>query len=373
MQALEHILVEQQAELVKELEPDVLRVVRDQNGNHVIQKVIELVPRQYIGFIMDAFRGQVSQLAAHTYGCRVVQRLLEHGSEADRRDILEELHAAAQFLITDQYGNYVTQHVIQHGAPEDRAKMIALVTSQLLTLSKHKFASNVVEKCIEHGTPEQRRQMREELTAEGPDGTSPLQTMMKDQYGNYVIRKCPCCFASPSSKCMPRSMLADEALEKLLNQLEGAERESFIAEMRPQFISLKKTSTGRQIAAIDRLMTAAQQQSPSASGAPHSASQPATTAPTGPRAKQQQTQQQSVSASTSQGKPGVVANNVAPSTVESSAPVPPNAAPAGGQEEQKKPGDDGTVEEAVPANTTAAAAATAAEVKSCPEVKVDVA
>jgi mRNA-binding protein PUF3 len=168
----------------------VLRIVKDQNGNHVIQKVIELVPRQYIGFVMDAFRGQVSQLAAHTYGCRVVQRLLEHGSESDRREILAELHACAQFLITDQYGNYVTQHVIQHGAEADRAKMIAIVTSQLLTLSKHKFASNVVEKCIEHGSPEQRRQMREQLTAIGPDGTSPLQLMMKDQYGNYVIRTC---------------------------------------------------------------------------------------------------------------------------------------------------------------------------------------
>jgi mRNA-binding protein PUF3 len=44
--------------------------------------------------------------------------------------------------------------------------------------------------------------------------------------------------------------------EKLLNQLEGDERETLIEEMRPQFTSLKKVSTGRQITAIDRLMTA---------------------------------------------------------------------------------------------------------------------
>jgi mRNA-binding protein PUF3 len=166
-----------------------MRIVKDQNGNHVVQKIIELVPRQYIGFIMDSFRGQVNVLAAHTYGCRVIQRMLEHGSADDKRDILAELHTSATGLITDQYGNYVTQHVIQHGNPEDRSRMINLVTNQLVSLSKHKFASNVVEKCIEYGTPEERKAIREQLTTVGADGSSPLQVMMKDQYGNYVIRK----------------------------------------------------------------------------------------------------------------------------------------------------------------------------------------
>lgn len=184
------MLVEQQAELTKELEPDILRVIRDQNGNHVVQKIIELVPRQYIDFIMNAVRGQSTGLASHTYGCRVIQRLLEHGTESDKMEIMTELHASAQILITDQYGNYVAQHVIQNGKPEDRAKMIDLVMAQLLTLSKHKFASNVVEKCIEYGTAEQRTIVREQLTTVGSDGTSPLQQMMRDQYGNYVIRKC---------------------------------------------------------------------------------------------------------------------------------------------------------------------------------------
>ena len=183
------MLVEQQAELVRELESDVLKIVKDQNGNHVVQKIIELVPRQYIGFIMDCFKGRVNELSSHTYGCRVIQRVLEHGTEADKSLIMDELHGCAQSLITDQYGNYVTQHVIQHGKPDDRSRMIQIVTSQLVTLSKHKFASNVVEKCIEYGTPEERRHIRTELSTVGVDGSSPLQLMMKDQYGNYVIRK----------------------------------------------------------------------------------------------------------------------------------------------------------------------------------------
>lgn len=175
---------------MNELEPEIIKVVRDQNGNHVVQKIIELVPKQYIGFIMEAFRNQCSLLGSHPYGCRVIQRMLEHGTEEEKRDIMAELHASAPVLIVDQYGNYVAQHVIEHGKAEDRSLMIGVVLDNLVALSKHKFASNVVEKCIEFGSIEELRLIRERLIAGATDGTSSLQFMMKDQYGNYVIRKC---------------------------------------------------------------------------------------------------------------------------------------------------------------------------------------
>lgn len=187
--ALEHVLADQQAELVKELQADVLKCVKDQNGNHVIQKAIERCPTEYVQFILDAFRGQVHTLATHPYGCRVIQRMLEYCTPKDQASVLEELFACAQMLIIDQYGNYVVQHVIQHGKPEDQAALIKLVTSQVLTLSKHKFASNVVEKSIVCASTEQRQAIVAQITVLNSDGSSPLQLMMKDQYGNYVIRR----------------------------------------------------------------------------------------------------------------------------------------------------------------------------------------
>ncbi|KAK0389083.1 hypothetical protein NLU13_2659 [Sarocladium strictum] len=229
--ALEHVLVEQQAELTKELESEVLKVIRDQNGNHVIQKIIELVPRQHLDFIMDAVRGQVSALASHAYGCRVIQRMLEHGNEEDKAEIMNELHSSTHLLITDQYGNYVAQHVIQNGKPEDSTRIIELVMNDFLTLSKHKFASNVVEKCIEHGTAAQRLAIREQLTTAGSDGTLPLQQLMRDQYGNYVI-------------------------QKLLGQLQGDEKERFVDQIKDQFPFLKKTGSTRQIQALEKVIEA---------------------------------------------------------------------------------------------------------------------
>lgn len=59
--------------MVKELDGNVMRCVRDQNGNHVIQKCIECVPEDAIHFIVSTFFDQVVTLSTHPYGCRVIQ------------------------------------------------------------------------------------------------------------------------------------------------------------------------------------------------------------------------------------------------------------------------------------------------------------
>jgi hypothetical protein len=72
-QALEVVDVDQQTQLVSELDGHVMRCVRDQNGNHVIQKCIECIPPDRIQFIISAFYNQVVVLSTHPYGCRVIQ------------------------------------------------------------------------------------------------------------------------------------------------------------------------------------------------------------------------------------------------------------------------------------------------------------
>ena len=78
LQAIDHIGYHQIEKLVREIEGNVLKCVKDQNGNHVIQKCIEKVSAPIIQFIVDSFEGQVYSLAIHPYGCRVIQRILEH-------------------------------------------------------------------------------------------------------------------------------------------------------------------------------------------------------------------------------------------------------------------------------------------------------
>ena len=76
----------------------------------------------------------------HPYGCRVIQRILEHCNIDQVSGILEELHQQTDHLVHDQYGNYVVQHVLEHGQPEDKTKIISQLRGKFLVLSQHKFA-----------------------------------------------------------------------------------------------------------------------------------------------------------------------------------------------------------------------------------------
>ncbi|XP_008789554.1 pumilio homolog 4-like [Phoenix dactylifera] len=187
--ALEVVDVDQQTQMVLELDGSIMKCVRDQNGNHVIQKCIECVLQERIQFIVSSFYGHVVALSCHPYGCRVIQRVLEHCDDPKTQSIMmDEILQSVCSLAQDQYGNYVIQHVLQHGKPEERSAIISKLTGQIVKMSQQKFASNVVEKCLAYGSPEERQLLINEMLG-STDENEPLQVMMKDQFGNYVVQK----------------------------------------------------------------------------------------------------------------------------------------------------------------------------------------
>ncbi|KAJ4785341.1 Pumilio [Rhynchospora pubera] len=187
--ALEVVDIDQQTQMVQELDGSIMRCVRDQNGNHVIQKCIECVPQDRIHFIISSFFGHVVDLSMHPYGCRVIQRVLEYCNDPETQStMMTEIMPSVCSLALDQYGNYVIQHVLQHGKPEERSTIIRKLAGQIVKMSQHKFASNVVEKCLTFGTSEERQILIDEILGT-TDENEPLQVMMKDQFGNYVVQK----------------------------------------------------------------------------------------------------------------------------------------------------------------------------------------
>ncbi|XP_040352083.1 pumilio homolog 2 isoform X4 [Herpailurus yagouaroundi] len=224
--ALESISSDQQviSEMVKELDGHVLKCVKDQNGNHVVQKCIECVQPQSLQFIIDAFKGQVFVLSTHPYGCRVIQRILEHCTAEQTLPILEELHQHTEQLVQDQYGNYVIQHVLEHGRPEDKSKIVSEIRGKVLALSQHKFASNVVEKCVTHASRAERALLIDEVCCQNDGAHSALYTMMKDQYANYVV-------------------------QKMIDMAEPAQRKIIMHKIRPHITTLRKYTYGKHILA----------------------------------------------------------------------------------------------------------------------------
>jgi pumilio RNA-binding family len=171
--ALESLDYDDLCELIQEFDSYVLTCIQDQNGNHVMQKCIEVMSlkakdsefiSQRIQFIVDDVLANVKTLCCHPYGCRVLQRMLEHCVESQKTATLDEIQRCHRFLLDDQYGNYVIQHVLQYGRESDRDSLLKIIVeNDLLKLSRQKFASNVVEKLLKYGNSNQRNAIVREM------------------------------------------------------------------------------------------------------------------------------------------------------------------------------------------------------------------
>lgn len=137
---------------------------------------------------------------------------------------MDELHKYIPNLVQDQYGNYVIQHILERGQPSEKSLVVSKIYGQVLPLSKHKFASNVVEKCVAYGSKLDRQNLIEEVITTKPDGTSPLVLMMKDQFANYVV-------------------------QKMLDVVNGDQRDVLVAKIKPHLGSLKKYTYGKHLIA----------------------------------------------------------------------------------------------------------------------------
>ncbi|CAN1167143.1 Pumilio homolog 2 [Linum perenne] len=230
--AIEVVDLDQKIQMVGELEGHVMRCVRDQNGNHVIQKCIECVPEENIQFIVTTFFDQVVTLSTHPYGCRVIQRILEHCLDPKTQSkVMDEIMGSVSMLAQDQYGNYVVQHVLEHGKPHERSTIIKELAGRIVQMSQQKFASNVVEKCLTFSGPDEREILVNEMLGT-TDENEPLQAMMKDQFANYVV-------------------------QKVLETCDDQQRELIMTRIKVHLNALKKYTYGKHIVArVEKLLAA---------------------------------------------------------------------------------------------------------------------
>ena len=136
---------------------------------------------------------------------------------------MDEILREATSLAQDQYGNYVVQHVLQHGGEDERKTILQTLAGQIVLLAQHKFASNVIKKCLTYCGASERQIMIDEMLGK-TDENEPLQAIMKDQFANYVV-------------------------QKLLEVCDDGQRDQLLTRMRVHLGNLKKFTYGKHIVA----------------------------------------------------------------------------------------------------------------------------
>ena len=145
---------EERAALAMEMVGHVWEAVRCPFGNYVVQRFITLLRPRDCQFIIDEILSQgkraSSQLARHRYGCRIMQRLLEHARCEQMNSMVDSLLTEALQLVRHQYGNFVMQRILSHGTPAQQRSLCQLLRPQACDLATDQNASAVLAKALIH-------------------------------------------------------------------------------------------------------------------------------------------------------------------------------------------------------------------------------
>lgn len=199
------------------LEGAVVPLTKDANGNHVVQRCLEVFPPEAHTFIFRAIANEIVEVASHRNGCRIVQRCIDTARDSNRYLLTGAICEHSLTLVQDPFGNYVVQYVLGLNDPQVNSKVCSCMLGRLNVLSRQKFSSNVVERCLQQCSPEDQARLIVELS--DPRG---LGELLRDVYGNYVVQSA-----------------LTVAQEPYLS--------NFLSAVRPFLPSLRATGQGRRI------------------------------------------------------------------------------------------------------------------------------
>lgn len=154
-QVLELVDSETQEHYANQLRDHVTENLESPHGNHVLQRFIEVLRPSASKFVLDELQNSFTapELARHRYGCRVLERLIEHFPMEWLQEYLDPLFLEAVALASHNYGNFVLQHVLEHGTPDQRMCIADKMKVHAAVLAVDQHACSVMDKALTYATP----------------------------------------------------------------------------------------------------------------------------------------------------------------------------------------------------------------------------
>lgn len=159
-------------------------LIKDTNGNHVIQKCLNVLKSPFNDFIYSKVCENIFDLATHRHGCCVLQRCIDAATISQRSKLIDKIIECAVELVQDAFGNYVVQYVIDLNTPEANSRLGLIFIQSMRLLATQKFSSNVIEKCLQQNSHDIQQLMIQEISQPGN-----IIKMISDQYANYVVQR----------------------------------------------------------------------------------------------------------------------------------------------------------------------------------------
>merc|ERR1712232_183114 len=146
---------QQRAVLCRQLRGFVAVLATSKHANHVIQKLIEVMPgnSEEIHMIAIEILNDFKHVVADKFGCRVVQRLVEHVRSTPsptiiandaRLYVLASILKNAQELCSDEFGHFAVETLLEFGEAVERQVIV-----DALKKARHGKAAYVMQKAID--------------------------------------------------------------------------------------------------------------------------------------------------------------------------------------------------------------------------------
>ncbi|ROT38538.1 ARM repeat-containing protein [Sodiomyces alkalinus F11] len=172
---------EEKDQVFREVQPNIEPLSKDIYGNYVIQMLLVHGSQMQKRAIASILKGKMVEWSFNKYACRVVQKALEQILVEQRAELTQELEPNILPLIRDEFGNHVVQQVIQYVPNQHFGFIPRAVRSMVRQLSEERHACRVIQRLLEYAKAEDK----EAILAEIHDA---VQHLVSNEYGNYVAQ-----------------------------------------------------------------------------------------------------------------------------------------------------------------------------------------
>eukprot|EP00930_Biecheleria_cincta_P096457 TRINITY_DN88301_c0_g1_i1.p1 TRINITY_DN88301_c0_g1~~TRINITY_DN88301_c0_g1_i1.p1 ORF type:complete len:290 (-),score=43.66 TRINITY_DN88301_c0_g1_i1:569-1417(-) len=169
--------------LVQELQGHVREALESPHANHVLQRAIELMRPISLQFMLKELQswGRPASLARHRYGCRILERLIEHFPPDWLAPMVNEVLKDSQDLCRHVYGNFVMQHLLEHGERNHRRQIVDMILVDVTTTAASQHGCGVLDKALSYASQEDQQRLARRVLEE--DG---LLAMMANLRGGFA-------------------------------------------------------------------------------------------------------------------------------------------------------------------------------------------
>ena len=171
--------------LLKFSQGNIYQMMKDINGNHVIQSIIENIKnKDYLTPIYKEICDNIVNIMKTKSGsCCVFPKILNNINEDDSDKLINCIIDNIEKLINDENANFAIQKIIKLNKNVYNNKIYNYIQDKIIKLSMQKFSSNVIETFIMN-IPNYKDKIISKIIE-----SNSIINLLSDKFGNYIIQK----------------------------------------------------------------------------------------------------------------------------------------------------------------------------------------